>query len=183
MVNATTMNLSNKKNAYGFVSKFFHWIMAVMLIGAWLMGNFHGDVGSWKRTFIIAHYTLEIIVFVLVGFRLVWRFKNITPKPVKKNKWLNFVSNSVFTFFYSLMFLMPLSGYIMMNFRGRSPTFFGYKIPALFEKNVEWKKFAYETHEILGIILLVLFIMHVAAALYHHYVRKDLTLKRMIFFK
>ena len=84
MVNATTMNLSNKKNAYGFVSKFFHWIMAVMLIGAWLMGNFHGDVGSWKRTFIIAHYTLGIIVFILVGFRLVWRFKNITPKPVKK---------------------------------------------------------------------------------------------------
>ena len=52
------MGLTNTTSTYGFISKFFHWIMALMLITAWIMGLFHDDVGSLKRTFVIAHYTL-----------------------------------------------------------------------------------------------------------------------------
>ena len=103
------MGLTNTTSTYGFISKFFHWIMALMLIAAWIMGLFHDDVGSLKRTFIIAHYTLGISVFLLVGFRLAWRLLNPTPTHVLKNKMLNIISNTTFAFFYSLMFLIPAS--------------------------------------------------------------------------
>ncbi len=93
------MGLTNTTSTYGFISKFFHWIMALMLITAWIMGLFHDDVGGLKRTFIIAHYTLGISVFLLVGFRLAWRLLNPTPAHVLKNKMLNIISNTTFAFF------------------------------------------------------------------------------------
>ena len=81
------------------------------------------------------------------------------------------------------MFLIPASGYMMMNFRGRNPVFFGYEIPALFQKNQSLKSLATDTHELLTTLLLVLVILHVAAALFHHFIRKDPTLKRMLLSK
>ena len=177
------MGLTNTTSTYGFISKFFHWIMALMLITAWIMGLFHDDVGSLKRTFVIAHYTLGISVFLLVGFRLGWRLLNPTPAHVLKNKMLNIISNTTFAFFYSLMFLVPASGYVMMNFRGKNPVFFGYEIPALFQNNQSLKELATDTYELLTTLLLVLVILHVAAALFHHFIRKDPTLKRMLLSK
>jgi len=144
-----------------------------MLITAWIMGLFHDDVGSLKRTFIIAHYTLGISVFLLVGFRFGWRLLNLTPTHVLKNKMLNIISNTTFAFFYSLMFLIPASGYVMMNFRDKNTVFFGYEIPALFQNNQSLKGLVTDTHELLTTLLLVLIILHVVAALFHHFIRKD----------
>ena len=175
------MAILNTKTTYGFISKFFHWIMAIMIIVTWLLGKFNDDVGDLKRAFIITHYTLGITIFLMVGFRLMWRWLNIKPDHLLENKILNKISSVVFTLFYSLMFIIPLSGYVLMNLRGRNPVYFGYEIPALLSKNDAWKGFAKETHEILGMILLILFVLHVVAALYHHYIRKDQTLTRMSF--
>lgn len=154
-----------------------------MLIAAWIMGLFHDDVGSLKRTFIIAHYTLGISVFLLVGFRFSWRLLNPTPTHVLKNKMLSIISNTTFAFFYSLMFLIPASGYVMMNFRDKNTVFFGYEIPALFKNNQSLKRLVTDTHELLTPLLLVLIILHVVAALFHHFIRKDPTLKRMLLSK
>ena len=177
------MSIFNTKESYGLVSKFFHWIMAAMLIIIWLLGTFNDEVGPLKKIFIVTHYTLGITIFLMVGLRLIWRWLNPKPEYLSPNKFLRKISNMVFTLFYSLMFIIPISGYVLMNLRGRNPVYFGYEIPALFSSNEAWKGFAKETHELLGTVLLILFVLHVLAALYHHYIKRDETLKRMAWTK
>lgn len=152
-----------------------------MLILAWILGTLNEDAGSFEKIFMIAHYTLGISVFLMVGFRLLWRFMNITPEHVVNNKFLIFISNSVFIFFYSLMLIIPLSGYLTMNFKGRNPVFFGYEIPSLFGYSENWEDIMGEVHELLSTVLIVLIVLHVAAALFHHFIRKDSTLKRILY--
>jgi len=55
-------------------------------------------------------------------------------------------------------------------------------LPDILEKNIQYKQYAHNIHELLGKIILVMVLLHIVGALYHHYWLKDNTLKRMLFF-
>ena len=68
-----------------------------------------------------------------------------------------------------------------MNIEGKEVLFFGIELVSIVESNNDYEKIAHNFHGIAGDLLLYTFVLHFAAALYHHYIRKDQSLKRIKF--
>ena len=79
------------------------------------------------------------------------------------------------------MLVIPLSGWLMSSAKGFQTVWFGVlPIPDLLEKNKELGAVLAEVHELLNIILIVVLVAHIAAAVKHHLLDKDDTLRRIL---
>ena len=83
--------------------------------------------------------------------------------------------------FYSIFFLQPISGYILTNLQGDTVMFLNFELINLLDHNSDLRYLFKSFHEYSSNVLLVLFFIHSGAALMHHFVLKDRTLKRMTF--
>jgi len=82
--------------------------------------------------------------------------------------------------FYALMILMPLAGWLMLSAQGKPIPFFGLQLPALISESKELAKLIKEIHSTAGTVGYFLIGLHALAALFHHFVLRDNTLRRML---
>ena len=78
------------------------------------------------------------------------------------------------------MICMPLAGWLILSAAGKPIPFFGLQLPALISENKDLAKLIREFHETLGKVGYFLIGLHAVAALFHHYVLRDNTLRRML---
>jgi len=178
------MATKNTLSSYGFVSKNFHWIMAVIILFNFTLGYFMGDLDKGPLRFFIfnLHKSLGILVLVLIILRLFWRLINLVPAPLSQNYLLNKLSKAVHYFFYFILLVVTFSGWTYSSARGGPINVFGlFSVPALVEKNDEIAKIARNIHTLSVYIFIAFVVVHILASLYHHYFLKDKTLKRMWF--
>jgi cytochrome b561 len=92
------------------------------------------------------------------------------------------VAAAIFHFtLYALMFLIPLSGWLMSSAKGFQTVWFGvFPIPDLLPKDKVVGDALKEVHEALNLLLIGILIIHVLAALKHHFIDKDNVLKQML---
>jgi cytochrome b561 len=123
-----------------------------------------------------------VSVFVLVWLRLVWRVLNPPPVyPHTMSPLLQGVAHLGHAALYSLMVVIPVSGWLLSSAKGVPTVWFGVlPLPDLLEKDKELGHLLQEVHEALNFLLLFLLAGHVAAALKHHCIDKDDILKRML---
>jgi cytochrome b561 len=81
---------------------------------------------------------------------------------------------------YALMIGMPLMGWLTLSAQGQAIPFFGLQWPPLVDKGKSVADWAKEFHETGGTVGYFLIGLHAAAALFHHYVVRDNTLRRML---
>ncbi len=81
---------------------------------------------------------------------------------------------------YGLMLGLPLIGWLVLSLGGKPIPFFGLELPALVTENKGLSKQVKEIHETIGTIGYYLIGLHAFAALFHHYVFRDNTLRRML---
>jgi len=182
------MDIKNTGSSYGNVAKAFHWIMFLLLVGVVIIGYYmYGlpaetpEQRGYKFGLYGWHKSFGILVLLLVVLRLGWRIFNPPPKmPGSLSKIEACSAHAMHIMLYIVMFVQPLSGWLMSSLGGHSVKFFGLEIPALAGKDKAMQGIIHEVHEITAIVLIVLFVVHVAAALFHHYVRKDDVLRRML---
>jgi cytochrome b561 len=127
------------------------------------------------------HFMLGLLVFVLVWLRIAARFSgptpDITPEPAK----LQMISAKLLHLaLYVLMIGMPITGWLLLSATGKVIPFFGLELPALIGENKELGKQIKEVHEFVGTTGYYLLGLHVVASLYHHYIKLDDTLTRML---
>ena len=178
------MIIKNTLSSYGFVSKNFHWIMALIILFNFTLGYFMGDLDKGPLRFFIFnfHKSIGILVIVLIILRFLWRLFNLVPTPLSKNNLLNKLSKFVHYFFYFILLVVTFSGWTYSSARGGPFNVFGlFSVPALVEKNEEIGKIARDIHSISVYIFIAFVALHILATLYHHYFLKDKTLKRMWF--
>jgi len=178
------MATKNTLSSYGFVSKNFHWIMAVIILFNFTVGYLMGDLDKGPLRFFIfnLHKSLGILVLVLIILRLFWRLINLVPAPLSQNYLLNKLSKAVHYFFYFILLVMTFSGWTYSSARGGPINVFGlFSVPALVEKNNEIAKIAINIHTLSVYVFIAFVGLHILASLYHHYFLKDKTLKRMWF--
>lgn len=173
--------LKNTINSYGSVTKFFHWLIAIILLCMFVSGYNLEDFNiSWLRK---AHKAFGFLVLLLVVVRLLWRFGNITPAyDPKMPKWMVFAAHSMHYLLYALMITVPLAGFIASN-AGQYPVsfLFLFDMPSLFAtKDIELAKTAMFIHRQVAFIFGWIIGAHVLAAIYHHFIKKDNILKRML---
>jgi cytochrome b561 len=80
---------------------------------------------------------------------------------------------------YALLIAVPIIGYRGISY-GRYLDVFGFSLPAVTEKNEDLSKEVFEWHERAAIVLLLLVSLHIAAAIYHRFFRKDRVVERML---
>ena len=178
------MNWRNNTDRYGSLSIGLHWLMLLLIAAVYacieLRGNFPkgSDMRAVLKTW---HFMLGLTVLVLVVFRTAVNFgvavPRIRPEPPK---WQSLVAKLMHLALYVLMIGMPLLGWLTLSAQGKAVPFFGMQLPQLVGASDSVADWAKEIHEAGGTIGYFLIGLHAAAALFHHYVVRDNTLRRML---
>lgn len=179
--------LANTRQRYGAVAILFHWLMAALLVGLAGLGLYMvslPDVGfdTRKITLILYHKGFGILALFLAAVRLAWRVGNALPALVENlPDWQKVIARFVHLCFYGLMFALPVSGWLMSSAAGIPASFFGwFTLPDLVAHDEYLFKVFIQIHKWLGYALMGLILVHVGAALRHHFLFKDDTLRRML---
>jgi len=178
------MPLRNTKQAYGSVAKMFHWFMAFIIIGLLAVGLIMTDMPVSPDKFKIygLHKSFGITVLTLAVLRISWKIMNDQPVlPDMLKAWEKFLAHVGHGLLYVLMFSMPLSGWAMSSAAGLPVSVFGlFTLPNLVMPDRALKVTFMEVHETLAWVLIVMIVLHVLAALLHHYHYKNNVLRRML---
>ncbi len=160
----------------------FHWTIGLLVIANLLIGLFHDAMPSGWRVMPL-HKAIGITVLALSIGRLAWRLSHRPPPlPPTAPLWERRTAQAVHWIFYAMMILVPLTGWIMVSgAEVRRPLdWFGlFPLPYLPVSGAAGA-LGHEVHELLGLSMAGLVLIHIAAALRHHLIVRDSTLVRML---
>lgn len=180
-------SIKNTEGHFGLISIFLHWFMALLIIIMLILGFSIAslpDVGFdvLKGQLIFTHKELGVLVLTLVAFRLIWRIFNVVPALSSRiPAWQKFLARASHIALYGFMFAIPITGWCMSSAAGFSVTYFGlFNLPNLISPNVHQAHLFLEIHKWLAFGLIATLVIHVGAALMHHFIDKDDTLRKML---
>ncbi|CAG9244042.1 Cytochrome b561 [Paraburkholderia unamae] len=161
---------------------FFHWAIFVLIALAYLAIEVRGPKGSDSRVFWSnVHFWAGTLVLTLAVPRLLWRLWRGAPADIDSNPLLSFLSRLVHLALYLFIFVQPLLGILMINTGGHPVTLAGIDLQiTLVGPDPAARKFIKEAHELTGNLFYWVIGLHALAAIGHHLVLRDNTLRRMI---
>lgn len=181
----THMSSDNTTSRYGSGMKFFHWLLAILIIGMIIFGYCLDSIGD-KPTKIFCmqlHKSIGLTILALMVMRLIWRWLNITPTlPKSMRPWERFLARFTHVLLYVVVFMMPLSGWLASTAGGHATRFFwlfNLNAPGI-TTNKELGKFIFNFHVYGAYLLIALLVIHILASLKHHFLDKDDVLTRML---
>ncbi|BBO21118.1 MAG: cytochrome b [Burkholderiales bacterium] len=178
------MPLKNDSKRYGSMSRALHWAIALFTIAAIVFVELHGlfPKGSEPREAVkFLHIQLGLLVFGLTWLRLAWRSANpppaITPPP---QAWEARLATLMHVALYAAMLALPVLGVAMAQAGGKPLAFLGVPLPVFLGEDKALGKALKEAHELIGNVAIGLIALHALAAFWHHFVKRDDTLARML---
>jgi cytochrome b561 len=177
------MTLRNSTTRWGAIAQLLHWLIVALIILQVTLGEIADDLGGMKKLAMLArHKSVGITILALALLRLLWRGGNPTPPlPDTLRPYERFLAQFTHSALYFLLFALPLSGWLMSSARGFPVSWFGFvQLPDLVSRNRALYDAMLGTHHVLVWVLAAVALLHVAAALKHHFVLKDNVLKRML---
>ena len=161
-----------------------HWLVALLILAALPLGLTMTEMplSPQKLKFYAWHKWLGVTVFGLVVLRLAWRASHPPPPlPESVPAWQRSAAHALHWALYALMLVIPLAGWLMSSAKGFQTVYLGVlPIPDLLAKNEALGERLAEVHAWLAYALIALLVVHVAAALKHHFVDRDDVLRRML---
>lgn len=161
-----------------------HWGVLLLIVGVYASMELREFLpkGSAPRELLkVVHYSLGLTVLALVIGRVVLRLRSGTPAVTPPlSPLLKLGASGMHLALYAFMIAMPLLGWATLSAEGKSILFFGIPLFPIVPISEALTEYFEETHETIGKIGYFLIGAHAAAALYHHYIRRDDTLKRML---
>ena len=178
-------NLVNTAERYGWVSIVIHWSMAIALISMYFLGDYMVELEYYDKWYHQApelHKEIGVILGIVMILRLLWNSLQSKPTPLDLSKpRVNFIAKLTHYAFYALVFFMVISGYLISTAKGQGIDVFGwFELPALLPDNEGRGDLAGDIHEVIGTLFMLMVLLHAGAALVHHFMFKDRTLKRML---
>ena len=136
----------------------------------------------WYHRGPVLHISLGLLVLLLMSLRVLWRSNNKTPVQLPGISSSNQrVANIVKIALYVFTFIICISGYFITTADGKSASFFGVlSFPAMIKLSSTTADLAGLIHEIMAWSIVGIASLHGSAALYHHFVKRDRTLVRML---
>jgi len=172
---------------YGAIAKLFHWVTLGLMLVALPLGFVIQHVkDASKMGFYALHESAGLTILFVALARLAWR--RLSPPPSLHNdmpKLMRTTSTAVHHALYALLILQPLLGFLATNawgfpMRGATAYLGFIELPKFMEAWEGLAKILSLLHSIGGWLLVVLIALHIAGALFHHAIRRDGTLMRMI---
>lgn len=166
---------------YALSMRVIHWVMALCIIGALLLGFFGEELPSaWRGSALRLHKTLGITVIILLPLRILLR--NLTPIPPMPaaHPMERKLAHYTHQLLYLAMAWAAGTGYVMIAAKGKAIAWFGIEIPSLMAINLPLAKLARSWHEPAAYLLLALLALHLAGLIKHALIDKTNPLKPML---
>lgn len=176
------MALRNTRDDYGSVARWLHWLAVIGIFALVGLGLYFDDLprGEAKTGWMALHMSIGVVVLALMVVRLGWRLVNPRPDdPPGVPAWQGLTARVAHWLIYALVFFQLGTGIMVRATVGAIPFFGLFEITLPIERNRELHRWFEDQHILGWQLLLIVVAVHVAAALYHHAVRKDTVLKRM----
>lgn len=175
----------NTESQWGWMVIILHWGLALPIIGLFALGLYMMDLSYYDSFYTLApkiHEAVGILVLVLMGFRILWRLINKTPTPPKTNStFINKASHLAHNTLYLLTLMILLSGLLISFAGGQGIQIFDwFVIPGPDDFFENQATLAGEVHYYAAFALMGLVALHTVAALKHHFIDKDSTLKNIL---
>lgn len=177
--------IKNSASRYGLMAKALHWVCAVTIIGLFALGLWMVELSYYDDWYVTAphyHNSIGMLLALAMVIRLLWRTVNIQPDASNSLSTLEKRSAHIAHWLlYSLIFIMLVSGYLIPTADNRAIDVFNwFSVPALGSLVEHQEDIAGEIHEWCAYGLTALASVHALAALKHHFIDKDNTLRRML---
>ena len=176
--------IKNSQTRYGVVAKLLHWAIAAAMIAliaiGWYMVGLSNE-SIWYYRALDFHQTLGLCVLSLFVVKVIWLFASPNPSFVSSlQPWQRYAATSVHALFVIAIGLIPVSGYLFATSLGDPiPVYNVFEIPGIVRLSKSVSDWVIDFHAYYAYTCAGLIILHSLAALKHHFVDKDNTLKRM----
>lgn len=178
------MPLKNTDKTYGWFAIALHWLSALTVFGLFGLGLWMCSLDyyhPWYKQGPDLHRSIGVLLVMATSVRLVWRFINITPAAEPGPRVQLILARVVHLLLYVWFFLMLASGYLITTAKGQGLEVFNwFVIPALITGIENLEDTAGTVHLVLACLFIALAALHAGAALYHHFIKRDGTLRRML---
>ncbi len=175
------MNARPNAGRYSTGAVAFHWIMALLIVVVSVLGQLHDSWPKDTQSFWInIHAMVGLTLLALLVGRILWRLKHRPPElPADAGELSRRLSHPVHMLLYALLIALPVLGIITFIWHGRVFDFGMFKIDPGVERNRAVFHPTEEWHGYLAYALWGLAGLHVLAALWHHFIKRDGVLLRM----
>ena len=179
------MHWKNSTTNFGLIAVALHWLVALSVFGLFGLGLWMTELDyydSWYKQGPWLHKSIGILLFFVIIFRLCWRWLTPPPAALSSHKsWEIRMAHMTHLLLYLLPLAIMLSGYLISTADNRSIEVFGwFSIPATITSIPDQEDVAGWVHLILASSLIALALLHAMAALKHHLIDRDRTLKRIL---
>lgn len=160
-----------------------HWVVAGLIACAFTLGLVVSDLpfSPRKLEWVAYHKWLGITVLALLLLRAMWRLTHRPPAMPPMPRWQQFGARLTHGLMYTLMFVIPLTGWSYSSASGYQVVYLKLiPLPNLVTKNKDLANFLGGIHESFAWLLFYVLLLHLAAALKHHFFDRDETLRRML---
>lgn len=179
----TARSRGSHAQAFDSLIKTAHWLTLVLIVAVFATATLIDQVpNAWKLTFIQLHRSFGLTIWLVTAMRLIWRqFSDFPDWPANMSKAMRGAARAVEYLLYGLLLLQPVLGLLHSNAHGgRINFFFLFRLPPLIGQDHDLAEQLVVAHGIVANMLLAVIAVHASAALFHHFIRRDETLNRML---
>lgn len=178
------MPLRNTPERFGSLHILLHWLVAVTIFGLFALGYYMVDLGyydPWYRSAPHIHKSVGLLLLLVMVVRLAWRLLNTNPLPLPSHqRWEVVLAHATHHLLYLLIFVALVSGYLISTADGSAIKIFDwFEVPSVTGQIKGMEEVAGTIHYWITWSLVVLAVLHGLAAIKHHVIDRDETLRRM----
>jgi cytochrome b561 len=170
--------------AYTMIARILHWVMAILILPMIPLGLVIANEwgGPLQELLYGLHESMGALIIPLILLRLVYRWAK-PPAPLPKDipAIQQLAAHATHWGLYALLLVQPIVGWMAMSAYGEPIKVLGWlELPPIWPKDRLFSEQLFAIHHLIGTVIAGLVAVHIGGALYHHLVRKDGVLMRMI---
>lgn len=181
-IHAERTALATSGGTYSTTQRVLHWMMFALIAAQYAVGSIMPHIGrdTPNESWVNWHLSLGVAILFFICLRFGLRLGHPVALRDDGPKWQRQLASATHISIYVLILVICILGWAAASYRGWTVYLFGLiPLPALAAKGTDWAHTAGDVHGVLIYVLLVPLVLHMAAALYHHYVLRDRLLDRI----
>lgn len=179
--------MSARPQHYTRTAQILHWLMAAIFITAWFIGFYSGNFlnydtdGAFKGNVITLHKNIATPILFLIVIRIFWRYTHPTPAlPENMSAPMKKMAHVIHWILYLILLALPITGCLFSWSAGHpAPVLYLFNLPTLIEPNPQITAIVKPIHVYLSWFAGLLIVVHILAALKHHFIDRDNVLRSM----
>jgi cytochrome b561 len=169
---------------YTLTARVLHWLTAALVLTMIPIGvaMANADFGAWQDTLYDLHRSLGTVLLPLVLVRVLWRLIHPAPPlPDDIAALQRLAAHATHWALYALLIGQAVVGWIATSaYPAPISVFWLFELPPIWREDRAFSELMFAVHRFVGFAIALLVCAHIAAALYHHFIRRDGVLMRMV---